>query len=152
MSRKVHPAPPNPSTLVEKVHLYIEARKRGDDLEEARADIIEVLMDTEKIKTFDDLMKTQDKEHTIPYSLFFLAAVVWNDNRLVKAVISTAKRIGVLDRLRRTNYGPIQMSVFSMAQGMDVLDVLDRNGFGEMKKSRKSKKPRKKSKSFKRSK
>ena len=140
MSRKVYPAPPDPSTLVERVQLYIEARERGDDLREVRNDIIEVLMDTQKIKTYDDLMKTQDKGQTIAASVFFLAAVVWNDNRLVKAVLSTAKRIGALERLKRTQYGSPQRSVVSMAQGMDVLDELERNEFGEMKRTRRHKK------------
>ena len=142
MSRKVYPAPPDPSTLVERVHLYIEARERGDDLREVRNDIIEVLMDTRKIKTYEDLMRTRDKEYEIPYSLFFLAAVVWNDNRLVKAVISTAKRMGVLNQLKRTRYGSPQRSVVSMAQGMDILDELERNEFGELRKSRKKKRKR----------
>lgn len=142
MSRKVYPAPPDPSTLVERVHLYIEARERGDDLREVRNDIIEVLMDTRKIRTYEDLMRTRDKEHEIPYSLFFLAAVVWNDNRLVKAVISTAKRMGVLNQLKRTRYGSPQRSVVSMAQGMDILDELERNEFGELRKSRKKKRKR----------
>lgn len=143
MSRKVYPAPPDPSTLVERVHLYIEARERGDDLREVRNDIIEVLMDTRKIKTYEDLMRTRDKEYEIPYSLFFLAAVVWNDNRLVKAVISTAKRMGVLNQLKRTRYGSPQRSVVSMAQGMDILDELERNEFGELRKSRKRKRKQK---------
>lgn len=148
MSRKVYPAPHDPSTLVERVQLYVEARERGEDLREVRNDIIEVLMDTQKIKTFDDLMKTRDKEHHIPYSLFFLAAVVWNDTRLVKAVISTAKRIGVLDRLKRTRYGSPQRSVVSMAQGMDILDELEQNEFGELKKTRRKRRKPKSRKLF----
>jgi hypothetical protein len=148
MSRKVYPAPPDPSTLVERVHLYMMARERGDDLREVRNDIIDILMDTRKIKTYEDLMRTRDKEHEIPYSLFFFAAVVWNDDRLVKAVISTAKRIGVLNQLKRTRYGSTQQSVVSMTQGMEILDELERNDFGELRKSRKqSRKKKRKQKS-----
>jgi len=135
MSRrfKVHPAPVSPksSTLVKKVFAYSEARVRGDDLQEYRHDILDHLMNTQKMKTYEDLMATTDGVYTIPHSLFFLAVVIWHDERLVNGVISTAKRIGVLDRLRDTTFGTSRRTIHSMAQNEMIIDALERNRFPE---------------------
>lgn len=144
MSRrsKVHPAPVSPksSTLVKKVFAYSEARNRGDDLQEYRHDILDHLMNTRKMKTYDDLMATTDGVYTIPHSLLFSAAVLWHDERLVNGVISTAKRIDVLDRLRDTTFGKTRRTLYSMSQNEMIIDALERNGFpeGHMKKPRRS--------------
>jgi hypothetical protein len=135
MSRrvKVHPAPVSPksSTLVKKVFAYSEARNRGDDLQEYRHDILDHLMNTRKMKPYEDLMATTDGVYTISDSLFFLAEVVWHDERLVKRVISTAKRLDVLDRLRDTTFGRSRRTLYSMAQDEMIIDALERNGFPE---------------------
>ena len=142
MSRraKVHPAPPSPSssTLVKKVYLYSQARNNGETLREYRQDILDHLMNTRKMKTYEDLMATTDGKYTLPACLFFLASVVWHDERLVKGVISTAKRLGVLHRLRDTTYGNTRRTLRSMAQNEIILDALERNEFpeGRMKKTR----------------
>lgn len=143
MSRKlskVHPAPVSPksSTLVKKVFAYSEARNRGDDLQEYRRDILDHLMNTRKMKTYEDLMATTDGVYTIPYSLFFSAAVVWHDERLVTGVISTAKRLDVLDQLRDATFGKSRRTLHSMSQNEMIMEALERNGFpeGRLKKPR----------------
>ena len=139
---KVHPAPVSPksSTLVKKVFAYSEARNRGDDLQEYRRDILDHLMNTRKMKTYEDLMATTDGVYTIPYSLLFSAAVVWHDERLVNGVISTAKRLNVLDQLKDATFGKSRRTLYSMSQNEMVMEALERNGFpeGHLKKPRRA--------------
>jgi len=135
---KVHPAPESPksSTLVKKVFAYSEARNRGDDLQEYRHDILDHLMNTRKMKTYEDLMATTDGVYTIPHSLFFSAVVVWHDEGLVQGVISTAKRLDVLDQLRDTTFGKSRRTLYSMAQNEMIMNTLEQNRFPEGRKKK----------------
>ena len=71
-------------------------------------------------------------------SLFFSAAVVWHDERLVTGVISTAKRLDVLDQLRDATFGKSRRTLHSMSQNEMIMEALERNGFpeGRLKKPR----------------
>jgi len=96
---KVHPAPDSPTTLNEKVMAYLEARRAGNDsaLVSAQDNIIDHLMNHRKMNSFEKLM-TPVGVNQIP---LFEFSILWNDKRLLKAVISTARRLGVLSQLKR---------------------------------------------------
>lgn len=95
---KVHPAPITPTTLNEKVMAYLEARRSGDDtaLVSAQDNIIDHLMNHRKTNSYKSLM-TPVGVNQIP---LFEFSILWNDKRLLKAVISTARRLGVLSQLK----------------------------------------------------
>ena len=96
---KVHPAPDSPTTLNEKVMAYLEARRAGNDsaLVSAQDNIIDHLMNHRKMNSFEKLM-TPVGVNQIP---LFEFSILWNDKRLLKGVISTARRLGVLSQLKR---------------------------------------------------
>jgi len=144
---KVHPKPPSPedSTLPKKIYLFIKARNNPDGFwverknlqDEYRQDIIDHLMNHAKTRTYEDLMVTNDGKYYIPDPLFLMAVRDWQDAALVKAVISTAKRIGVFQRLKDTQLRRLDIKHYAQAE--DVKDALRINGFMKGKKTRRKK-------------
>ena len=129
---KVHPRPYSPSTLVQKVNAYLRAGQ-GENLDESRADIIEILMDIRKMTSMNDLMQPVYKILDQEYSLFFASAVLWSDVKLVKAVISTSKRLGGFEQLKRVNY---KRPLCEVVSDEIILDLLEREGFCDSGKGR----------------
>lgn len=93
--RKVHPAPDSPTTLKKRVDDYMKARDGKQDLTETRDHIIDHLMNERKMKTYADLTAPVHNRRTL-----FELAVQWNDIRLLRAILSTARRLGVTSQLQ----------------------------------------------------